>query len=269
MDAAVPPFDAADPVVGMVHLPPLPGSPRSDGDRDAVRERARRDARALAGGGVDGVLVENFGDAPFHPDDVPKHVVASLTDATRTVVEAVDVPVGVNVLRNDAPAAVAVAAAAGAAFVRANVHAGARVTDQGVLEGRAHRTLRLRDRLDPDVRVFADLSVKHATPLGPERDPAPALAEVVERGFADAVLVTGPESGAAVDTDRLRRVVDARDDRGLEVPVLVGSGVTPETAPGLLDLADGLVVGTAFERDGETGAPVEEARVRRLVERVG
>ncbi|MFB6304044.1 MAG: BtpA/SgcQ family protein [Haloferacaceae archaeon] len=264
----VAPFDAADPVVGMVHLPPLPGSPRSDGDRAVVRERALRDARALAAAGVDGVLVENFGDAPFHPDEVPKHVVASMTDATRAVVDAVDVPVGVNVLRNDAPAAVSVAAAAGASFVRVNVHVGAHVTDQGVIEGRAHRTLRLRDRLDADVRVFADLDVKHAAPLGPERDPATALAETVERGLADGVLVTGAESGAPVDPDRLRRIVDARDDRGLDVPVLVASGVTPETAPDLLAVADGLVVGTAFERGGETGAPVEEERVRRLVNEV-
>ena len=258
-------FDADRPVLGMVHLPPLPGAPRFDGDRVAVREAAIRDARRLAAGGVDGVVVENFGDAPFHPDDVPKHVVASMTAHVDAVCREVDVPVGVNVLRNDADAALSVAAATDAAFVRVNVHAGARVTDQGVVTGRAHETLRLRDRLDADVAVAADVAVKHSSPLGrtDEEDPAVDAEEALDRGLADAVVVSGPSTGAAVDREALETVAGVCERRG--APLLVGSGVTPGTAADLLSVADGAVVGTALKEGGETTAPVSEDRVRDLL----
>ena len=256
-------FDSDCPVLGMVHLPPLPGAPRFDGDREAVREVARRDARRLESGGVDGVVVENFGDAPFHPDDVPKHVVASMTAHVERVCREVDVPVGVNVLRNDADAALSVAAATDADFVRVNVHAGARVTDQGVVTGRAHETLRLRDRLDADVAVAADVAVKHSVPLGGDEDPAADAEEAIDRGLADAVIVSGPSTGAAVDRAALEAVADVCERH--DAPLLIGSGVTAGTVADLLSVADGAVVGTALKQGGETAAPVSEERVRDLL----
>jgi hypothetical protein len=255
-------FDTDSPVIGVVHLPGLPGAPRSTGDRAAIRDRALADARALENGGVDGVVVENFGDAPFYPNDVPTHVVAEMTALTDAVSDAVDVPVGVNVLRNDATAAVSIAAATGVDFVRVNVHVGAAVTDQGVIEGRAHDTLRLRERIDADVAVCADVGVKHAAPLA-NRDLAVEASDAVERGLADAVIVTGERTGGRTTLDDVRRVREAVDET---IPVLVGSGVTAETAAVTIDVADGAIVGTAFETDGVTGNPVEEARVRHFVE---
>ena len=257
--------DGRQPVIGMVHLPALPGAPKFDGDRAAVVEAAERDARRLAGGGVDAVMVENFGDVPFYPDDVPKHVVASMTRAVRAVVETVDVPVGVNVLRNDADAALSVAAAAGGDFVRVNVHTGARVTDQGVVEGAAHETMRLRDRLDADVAVLADHDVKHSAPLAARGFTAESVADGVERGLADAIVVSGSGTGHETERSDLEHAVERRDANDLDVPVLVGSGVDADTVGDLLDLADGVVVGTACKRDGDVGNPVSEERVRDLV----
>jgi len=276
-------IDAEKPIVGMVHLPALPGAPKFDGDFEAVRAAALRDARRLEAGGVDALVVENFGDAPFYPDDVPKHAVASMTRVAAEIRGAVDLPLGVNVLRNDAEAALSVATAAGAEFVRVNVHVGARVTDQGVVEGRAHETMRLRDRLDSDVAVLADLDVKHSAPLarrdaprtasGEQSDPraterpldAEAVAEPIERGLAAGVVVSGAGTGHAVAGDHLAAVAAARDERGLDAPVFVGSGTTVETVADLLGTADGAIVGTALKEDGETTAPVDEERVERLV----
>jgi membrane complex biogenesis BtpA family protein len=259
-------FGASRPVVGMVHLPPLPGSPRFGADREALRERARADARALIEGGADAVLVENFGDAPFYPDDVPKHVVASMTDLTRTVRDAVDVPVGVNVLRNDAAAAVSIAVATGASFVRVNVHTGARVTDQGVIEGRAHETMRLRDRLGADVAVLADLDVKHSAPLGSRPDESDSMADTVERGSADGVVVSGGTTGGAPSLADVEAAVARRDELGLDTPVFVGSGVTVETVAEYLDIANGVIVGTALKEGGRTTNPVDPDRVAALVD---
>jgi membrane complex biogenesis BtpA family protein len=260
-------FGARRPIVGMVHLPPLPGAPRYDPDsgRAALHEAARRDAERLAAGGVDAVLVENFGDAPYYPEEVPTTTVADLTALVRTVRNVVDIPVGVNVLRNDATAAVAVAAATGATFVRVNVHVGVRVTDQGTLAGRAHETMRLRAEADADVGLLADVDVKHSAPLAAGSYEAESVAESTERGLADGVVVTGARTGRATPLERVETAVERRNTLGIETPVFVGSGVDAGTVGELLGVADGLIVGTALKQGGETTAPVSVGRVEELV----
>ncbi len=257
-------FGNRSPLVGMVHLPPLPGAPRFDGNREALRERARADASTLFDGGMDAVLVENFGDAPFYPEAVPTHVVAELTAVAQEISTQVDCPLGVNVLRNDARAALSVAAAAGGSFVRVNVHTGARVTDQGIVEGLAHETVRLRETIDTDVAILADVAVKHSVPAA-QRDLDAVVADLVARGLADGLVVSGSATGDPADRDHLTAVLDARDAVDADVPVLVGSGVTADNVDTLLDLSDGAIVGTALKRDSEVTNPVEADRVASLV----
>ncbi|WP_207591995.1 BtpA/SgcQ family protein [Halomontanus rarus] len=258
-------FETEQPILGMVHLPPLPGAPRFDGDRAAIRERALTDAETLLEGGVDGLVLENFGDAPFYPESVPTHVVAEMTVVAKTVADAVDVPLGINVLRNDADAALAIAGAVGASFVRVNVHTGSAATDQGILEGRAHETLRSRREITADVAILADVHVKHATPIG-ERGLERATRETVERGLADGVIVSGPGTGEETALVDLECVVETVRDLERDVPVIVGSGVTPESVPEVFERgADGAIVGTAFKRGGEPENPVALERVRAVV----
>jgi hypothetical protein len=249
------------PVVGMIHLLPLPGAPGWTGDLDAVLRRARDDAHALAEGGVDGLLVENFLDAPFHPDAVPAETVAALT---RAVLEAREVapslPVGVNVLRNDARAALAVAAATGAAFVRVNVHTGTMWGDQGPLVGRAHESLRTRAALRLSCAIWADVHVKHASPP-PGATFEEAARDTWERGLADVLVVSGMRTGQATDPSQAAAVRAAVP----EAEVWVGSGATPETVLPLLEVADGLIVGSTLERGGRAGAGVEPSRVSRFM----
>lgn len=249
----------------MVHLGALPGAPGFDGDRDALRDAMVRDAARLEAGGVDALMLENFGDAPFYADDVPKHVVASMAALATDLRRETDLPFGVNVLRNDAEASVSVAAAADADFVRVNVHSGARLTDQGVVTGEAADTVRLRERLGADVSVLADVDVKHSAALA-ERPLGEEVAELVERGWADGLVASGAGTGHETDRDHLETVVAARDDLGSDAPVFVGSGVTQRTAESTLDLADGVIVGTALKENEETTAPVDEERVRALVD---
>lgn len=251
-----------DPIVGVVHLPALPGAPGFDGEFAAVRERAVSDAERLAAGGVDALIVENFGDAPFYPEDVPDHVVAHLTRIAGDVADAVSIPIGINVLRNDATAALSVAAAVGAEFVRVNVHSGARVTDQGVIEGRAHETLRLRDRLDADVSILADHAVKHSAPLA---EGSATVVDLVERGRADGVVVTGGGTGDPTPIEAVEAAKTDLGDAGLDAPVFVGSGTTVERAADVLSAADGAIVGTALKAGGETTNPVDPDAVERLV----
>ncbi len=246
--------------IGVVHLPPLPGSPRAGrGAMRAAVERAAADAKALTQAGFDAIIVENFGDAPFFKDAVPPITIAAMTACVLAArEEAPHVPIGVNVLRNDAHAALAIAAATGASFVRINVLSGARLTDQGIIEGRAAEVMRERARLAPGVRVFADVDVKHSAPLAP-RELEDEVAEVAERALADAILVTGRATGSPADTDDLERV-----RRATRLPVFVASGVTEKTARALLSQCDGVIVGTAIKRARRAGAPVDPALAKRF-----
>jgi len=246
-------------LIGMVHLPPLPGSARWGGDLDAVIARAVADAAALAEGGMDAVLVENFFDAPFARGRVPAATVAAMTAAALAVRRAACVPLGINVLRNDVEAALSIACACGAAFVRCNVYVGAAVTDQGILEGAARRAQETRRRLGVDAEVWADVEVKHAAQLA-RRPIGEQARDAVERGLADAVIVSGPSTGAATPLERIRAVKTA-----VRAPVLVGSGVHAASVRRLLAEADGAIVGTSLKAGG-VDSPVDPERVRRLVE---
>lgn len=252
---------ASKPVIGMVHLPPLPGSPGCAGDLAAVVEHALRDAEALLSGGVHALLLENFGDAPFYPRRVPRHVVACMTAVGLRIRERFDVPLGVNVLRNDGESALAIAQAVGAAFIRVNVLCGARVTDQGIVEGIAHRLLRLRARLGArQIQIFADVNVKHSAPLGQPRPLEDEVADLIRRGGADALVVSGAATGAAADVNELRRVKSAAGN----TPVLVGSGVSVENVAAYLPHADGFIVGTSLKVDGVVTNLVDVTRVKAL-----
>ena len=248
-------------LIGMIHAAPLPGSPRWNGSMDRVVAAAVADARALVDGGMDALLLENYGDAPFTPGRVEAATVAGLTLVAREVRAALPhTPLGVNVLKSDARAALAIACAVGARFIRVNVHAGAVIADQGLVQSDAYATLRDRRLLGVDVAIFADVGGKHARPLVPV-DLEQHARDLTHRGLADGLVVSGQATGAATPVGDLKRVRSAVPD----VPLLVGSGVTPETAAELLSVADALIVGTALKRDGDVAAPVDPERVRRLV----
>ena len=258
-------FGTETPIIGMVHLGPLPGAPTASKDIESIIDDALDDTRALERGGVDAIMVENLGDAPYYPDNVPKHVVAAMARVTATISDATDFPLGVNVLRNDAEAALAIAAAANGSFIRINVHTGARVTDQGIIEGQAHETVRRRERLAPSVGLFTDFGVKHSTSIAGESPTQEMFLELAERGRADAIIVSGSGTGRPTDTDWLETVVNWRDELDLQTPVLVGSGVDRRSIERILDIADGAIVGTALKENGETHAPVDEERVAEIV----
>jgi uncharacterized protein len=249
-------------LIGMIHAAPLPGSPRWGGSMDRVVAAALADARALTGGGMDALLLENYGDAPFTPGRVEPATVAALTVVAREIRAAFPaVPLGINVLKNDARAALAIACAVGARFIRVNVHACAVVADQGLVHSDAHGTLRDRRLLGADVTIFADVGGKHALPLVPVELEQHAR-DLTHRGLADGLVVSGQATGAATALGDVKRVRSAVPD----VPLLVGSGVTPETVAELLSVADGLIVGTSLKRGGLVTGPVDPERVRRLVE---
>jgi len=257
-------FGVRKAVVGVVHLPPLPGSPRYSGEGlEAIIERALRDARALSDGGVDGILIENFWDAPYRKERVSPMTVASMAVVAREVARDVEIPIGVNVLRNDALAALAIAKAVGGSFIRVNVYVEAVVTDQGVIEPCAYRVQMAKKAYQAsDVKVFADVHVKHGTPLA-QRPVDVVAEEALKRGLADAVILTGPSTGTPPPLEDLLSVRKKLP----QASIMVGSGCNPENVGELLEVADAAIVGSYF-RGGDLSAPVSEERVREFMAKV-
>lgn len=248
---------------GVVHLPPLAGSPGGHhqdpvGLLSAAGLQAVREARMMEKAGFHAVILENFGDAPFFKGSVPPETVASMAVLAAAVVEAVKIPVGINVLRNDARAALAIAAVTGAQFIRVNVLSGVTATDQGLIEGDAASLLRERDRLHAPVHILADVHVKHGRSLSSDSVEL-ALEETLLRGGADAAILTGTTTGREVDPDELARAAEVC--RSLGAPLLIGSGATAQNLGELMRNAYGVIVGSAIRRGGRAGAALDPKRL--------
>jgi len=253
-------FDRAPKLlIGVVHLRPLPGAPRFGGRLQDVIDFAVADARAYERGGAHALIVENFGDVPFTKSSVAPETVAAMTAAGCAVRAAVELPLGFNVLRNDAQAALALCAACGGTFVRINIHTGAMLTDQGLIEGNAYQTLRDRARICPETEIFADVHVKHAVPLG-NWSIEDSAHDTVERGLANALIVSGVGTGQAAnlgDVERVRRACP-------QSKLLLGSGVKVRNVKSYLRFADGIIVGSSLKRAGKLASPVDYKRVAAL-----
>jgi len=247
-------------LIGVVHLKPLPGSPRWSGNLKALIDFAIADARAYEQGGADAVFIENFGDVPFTKGRVAPETVAAMTAAGCAIRAAIALPIGFNVLRNDARAALALCSVCGGDFIRVNVHSGAMLTDQGLIEGDAYNTLRYREHLQSKAQIFADVHVKHAVPLG-NQSLEDSAHDTAERGLADALIVSGVGTGQAADINDVERVRRACS----KTKLLLGSGVNEGNVKDYLRFADGVIVGSSLKHGGKLANPVDAKRVAALV----
>jgi membrane complex biogenesis BtpA family protein len=254
-------FKTPNPIIGVVHLLPLPTSPRWGGSLKAVLDRAEQEATALASGGVDGIIVENFFDAPFAKDQVDPAVVSAMSLIVNRLMHMVTLPIGINVLRNDAHSALAIATCTQAQFIRVNVLTGVMATDQGLIEGQAHELLRYRRELGSEVKIFADVLVKHARPLSAPNLTV-AVQDTIERGLADAVILSGWATGSPPTLEDLELASAAANG----TPVFVGSGASWENVQTLMQAADGVIVSSSLKRHGRRDQPVDPIRVGRFVE---
>ena len=259
-------FGADKAVIGVIHLGALPGAPRYDGaDPREVYRAAATDARTLADGGIDGIIVENASDLPFsRPEDIGPETVAALTAACLEVRAAVDTPIGITCVANGVIPALAVAKAVGARWVRANQWVNAYVANEGLMDGPAPAAMRYRRAIDAtDVRIFADVHVKFGAHAITADRSVREQATDAEWFDADVLIATGARTGSPTSPDEVERVRS-----GTNLPVIVGSGLDPDQAPALMAVADGAIVGQWLKHDGRWWNPVDSARVARLVEAV-
>ena len=254
-------FQTDNPVIGVVHLSPLPTSPRWKGKLGDVISRAEQEATALAAGGVDGIIVENFFDAPFTKDRVDPAVVSAMTLIIDRLKGMVMVPIGINVLRNDAHSAMAIATCTEIQFIRVNVLTGVMATDQGLIEGKAHELLRYRRELGSKVAILADVLVKHARPLGTP-NLTTAVQDTIQRGLADGVILSGWATGSPPTQEDLELATAAAGD----TPVFIGSGANWQNITQLMQAANGVIVASSLKRQGKISETIDPLRVSQFVE---
>ena len=256
-------FGTPKALVGMVHVQALPGTPRSNEPLSSVIERAVREAKLLADAGFDAVILENMHDVPYLLRDVGPEIVASMTVVAKNVIDAVQVPVGVQILAGANTSAVAVAHAAGGGFVRCEGFVYSAVADEGIIpRADAGPLLRYRRAIGAhDVRVIVDVKKKHSShALTADVDIA-EMARGAEFNGADAVIVTGTSTGRPVSLEDLKQVQTA-----CSLPVAIGSGVSPENIRELFEYADAAIVGSWYKKDGVWAADPDAERVKKLVQ---
>jgi membrane complex biogenesis BtpA family protein len=256
-------FPHRKPVIGVIHLRPLPGAPRYEGTPvSEIYTAGAADARTLAEGGIDGIIIENASDLPFaRPEDIGPETVAALTAACLEVRAAVAVPIGITCVANGIIPALAVAKAVGARWIRANQWVNAYVANEGLLNGPAPAALRYRAAIGAkDVRIFADVHVKFgAHAITADRSVAEQATDA-EWFDADVLIATGARTGSPTQVGEVEQV-----RAGTNLPVIIGSGLDPEQVPSLFRVADGAIIGQWLKRDGHWWNPVDPHRVARLM----
>lgn len=259
-------FPVDKPIIGMIHCRPLPGSPRYEGQSmSEIIDQALKDAQTCIEGGMDGLMVENHGDIPFlPPTEIHMETVAAMTAVAAAVAQSVNVPFGINVLANGAMQSIAVAKATGAHFIRANQWVNAYIANEGLVQGAAPQTLRYRRQLfASDVRVFADVHVKHGSHAIVSDRTLEEQTKDVEFFDADVLIATGQRTGDPAPVDEVKEVRKAASS-----PVILGSGLTSQNATLLLGEADGAIVGSWIKEGGHWPRPVSSKRVHELMQQV-
>lgn len=253
-------FKVSKPIIGMVHLPPLPGSPkyRYGTSIDKVLEMALKDAVALEKGGVDGLLFSNESDHPFLFSVGPE-TVATMTYIITKVMENVNLPFGVDVLW-DPYATIAVAKATGASFVR-TILAGAYSSDLGLINTEGAKVLRYRKYIDAEnIKIFLYLNPEFATPLA--NRPLSIVAKTLRwLSIADVYCISGYMPGHPPREEDVLEVKRSVPD----VPVLANTGINKDNVLRYLKITDGAIVGTAFKINNITLNPVDEQKVKEFM----
>ncbi|HBT48512.1 MAG: Membrane complex biogenesis protein, BtpA family [Caldanaerobacter subterraneus] len=254
-------FKNVKPIIGMVHLPPLPGSPQYGGEKlSVIAETTVTEAKKLEEAGFDGIMIENFGDVMFYKR-VPPETVASMTYIAKEIKDNINIPIGICVLQSDAIAATAIAHAVEAEFIRVPYYTEVYVVDTGLMESCAAEVLRYRKFLGANVAIFADIHIKHGYPLA-QRPIEESAEDAVYRGLADAIIVTGRKTGGPTNRDDIKRVKDVLP----EWPVFVGSGVSVQNVKEMLSIADGAIVGTNLKVENKTTNPIDFAKAKEFME---
>lgn len=250
-------------IIGVIHLPPLPGSPKYKGDFNNIIKRALKDAEKYVKEGVKYILIENFGDAPYRVRVKEFETIVAMTIISREIIKKFgeEVKVGINLLRNSGSEAMAIAYLTGGKFIRVNALCQTIDAPEGILHPAAREIAETMFKLkikDNEIKILADVNVKHGQPIT-KRNIRQVIQDTIERGKAYAIILTGPKTGTPPKTSLVKQA------RKSKAKIFIGSGITPNNIKTYWKLADGFIIGSYFKTRGKTTNPVDSKRVKRLM----
>jgi hypothetical protein len=260
MDSTI--FDSINkPVIGVIHLLPLPGTPLFSGNLEEIYQRAQEEVSRFKSGGVDGIIIENFHDNPFSNHDISKVQLAIMASVITNARKEIDIPIGVNVHFNDWEAEIALAYACKAQFVRIEAFVDTVMTPSGIVEACCAEVTRFRKLIQTEntISIWADIHPKYSTLLINNSIEESGI--MAQNALADAIIITGETTGIETPIDDLQRVKSA-----VKVPILAGSGTTIENVTKVLSVADGVIVGSTFKSEGNINNLVSVERVGNFME---
>jgi membrane complex biogenesis BtpA family protein len=255
-------FQTVKPVIGVIHVGALPGTPRGSKSVAELVRQAKEEARVYRDCGVDGVIIENMHDIPYLKGEVGPEIVAAMTAISNEVKSECRLPVGIQILAGANIEAMAVAHAANLDFIRAEGYAYAHVADEGIIEASAAKLLRYRKMIGAErVQVWTDVKKKHSAHAITADVSLGQTAETVEFMGADCVIVTGSVTGEAP------QVADVKEAKShCHLPVFLGSGISETNIDQFYNEADGFIIGSHFKVDGLWSNTIDPARVTRFKE---
>jgi len=251
-------------LIGMVHLLPMPGTPRYRGSIDEIVERAVKEAKVYEDCGLDGIAIENMHDVPYLNGKVGPEITATMAVVGREIKKEVKFPCGVQILAAANTEALAVALSSGLDFVRCEGFVFAHVADEGIIQSSAGKLLRYRKSIGgDDILIFTDIKKKHSSHSITDDTSIEETAHAAEFFLSDGVIVTGTSTGQSASFEELKRVKES-----VSIPVIIGSGITDDNVEKFWSVADGLIVGSFFKKDGYWENPLDVDRIKRVVDRI-
>ena len=257
-------FPVSCPIIGMIHVQALPGTPGARFSPAEIIEIAVKEARAYAEAGIDGIAIENMHDIPYLNREVGPEITAMMTIVGAAVKKAANLPVGIQILAGANESALAAAQAANLDFIRAEGFVFGHLADEGMMNSDAGTLLRYRKKIGAeDVLILTDIKKKHSSHSISADISLADTAHAADFFLSDGLIVTGSSTGRAAEIEDLREVKAETN-----LPVLIGSGITPENVGQFLPLADGLIIGSYFKKNGYWLNDVEADRVKQFMDLV-
>lgn len=257
-------FEKKCSLIGMIHVPALPGTPAYKGDVKGIIDKVKEEVKIYAGEGVDGIAIENMHDTPYMNKNVGPEIVAMMTRAAETVKMNCSLPAGIQILAGANKEALSVALASELQFVRAEGFVFSQIADEGLINSDAGELLRYRKMIGADDKLlFTDIKKKHSSHSITADLSAADIAKAAEFFRSDAVILTGSETGTSANLDELRKV-----KKSVKIPVIIGSGINDRNIGEFSDLADMLIVGSFFKKEGYWENDLEPAKIKQLVKKL-
>ncbi len=258
-------FKKEKPIIGMIHVQALPGTPRHKLESSYIIDQALKEAKIYKSAGIDSIMIENMHDIPYIKTGVGHEVSSLMCLIAYLIKQETKLPVGIQILAGANKEALAVAKASGIDFIRAEGFVFAHTADEGIIEAQAGDLLRYRKQIDADsVAIFTDIKKKHSSHAITQDVSLLDTAKAARFFLSDGVIVTGSHTGEAASVDELKTLKDA-----LDFPILVGSGITQDNVSTYFPICDAMIVGSYFKEHGYWENKLNYERIAKFMECVG